>query len=151
MKFLKKPFPFVAILWLLFISCGNNPEEQLKHITGYWEIAEVEKDNETLKEYTINLLVDYIEINDKKGFRKKVAPRFDGSFEITEDRQNIDVKINDGEIILHYSTPYDNWTETVLVANESKLVLLNQDKKKYVYKRYKKMNLELWRNVTVNP
>ncbi len=94
------------------------------------------------KEYTINTLIDYIEIQDSIGFRKKVAPQLDGSFKITKGTENIKVKIEEGKVQLYYSTPFYDWKETVEKVNETHLIIENEDEKIYKYKRYEGLNLE---------
>lgn len=131
------------VISILLLSCNQqNPEEKLAHLNGYWEISKVEMPDGTVKEYTISTLVDYIEIKDSVGFRKKVAPKLDGGFIINDDAEKIIVKIENKNLNLYYSTPFDSWKETVLKANELQLVVLNKDNKKYTYKKFEKFNLE---------
>ena len=129
---------------LLFISLSckrENPEEILSQITGYWEIEKVTTPEGESKTFTMNMLVDYIEIENKQGFRKKVAPQPDGTYLITEDAEAILVEIMDNKVQLIYSTPFDQWTETVLKANENQLVVKNETGTIYTYKRFENINL----------
>ena len=59
----------------VFLSCSSKPEKQVEYLNGYWEIVQVKKNNQILREYTINTIVDYFEMTDSiTGYRKKVAP-----------------------------------------------------------------------------
>ncbi|MBA3987298.1 MAG: hypothetical protein H0X63_12185 [Flavobacteriales bacterium] len=141
---------FKHTLPLLLLICGSflfscnreNPEEKLAYLNGYWEIKKANLPNGETKTYSINMLIDFIEIEDGKGFRKKVAPQLDGSFQITEDTENIEVKIEDNQVILYYTTPFHYWKETVVEANEKQLVVRNEEDFLYTYNRFEKLNLE---------
>lgn len=141
---MKLPFSLLfLVISILLLSCNNqNPEEKLAHLNGYWEISKVEMPDGTVKEYTISTLVDYIEIKDSIGFRKKVAPKLDGGFIVNDDAEKITVKIENNKLNLYYSTQFDSWKETVLDANELQLVVLNRDNKEYTYKKFEKFNFE---------
>jgi len=135
------PLLFSCLLLLMFSCKQENPEEIISHISGYWEIEEVTSAEGERKEFTINMLVDYIEINDKEGFRKKVAPQLDGTFNITDDAEKIKVKTENNQVQLQYSTPFDEWTETVVKADKNQLVLKNETGTVYTYKRFENLNL----------
>lgn len=136
-------FILIAIVIAVTFSCKQtNHKEQLSHINGYWEIEEVIMPGGEKKDYTINTLIDFIQISDSTGFRKKVAPQLDGSFKITDDSEKIEVKIEDNKVQLYYTTPFHSWKETVERADETHLIIENEDDKIYKYKRYEGLNLE---------
>jgi len=121
-----------------FLACSNNePQEQLKNLSGYWQIEKVEIEKDSVIEYNLSQYIDYIEINDSIGFRKKLKPKIDGSFiKASNDSEKITAKIEENSLILYYFTPFDKWKEEVLEATEEELVILNRDDKKYYYKKY---------------
>lgn len=131
---------FSCVLLLTFSCKRENPDKILGHISGYWEIEEVTSAAGESKAFTMNMLVDYIEINNSEGFRKKVAPQPDGTFNITDDAEKIEVKIENNQVQLLYSTPFDQWTETVLKADEHQLIVKNEDGIVYTYRRYEQIN-----------
>ena len=131
---------FSCVLLFTFSCKRENPDKILGHISGYWEIEEVTSAAGESKAFTMNMLVDYIEINNSEGFRKKVAPQPDGTFNITDDAEKIEVKIENNQVQLHYSTPFDQWTETVLKADEHQLIVKNEDGIIYTYRRYEQIN-----------
>ena len=129
------------ILFFLFgivlLGCQkNNPEEQLEHLTGYWEIDRVEISEDSVINYKINATVDYMEFDGNKGFRKKVKPQFDGSFKTSDNKEEISAKIENDSLRLYYKTPFDEWKETVISAEEKKFSVLNRDGKIYYYTKF---------------
>ncbi|MCH4824341.1 lipocalin family protein [Gramella lutea] len=124
---------------IIMTSCSqNDPKEQLKNLNGYWQIEKVEIAKDSVVEYSLSQLIDYIEITDSTGFRKKLKPKIDGGFiENSNNSEKVTARIEDNSLFLYYKTPFDEWTEEVVEANAEKLVILNRDDKKYYYQRYK--------------
>ena len=130
-----KRFCSLFFVAFLAISCSSASEEDLKHLTGYWEIEEVEMPDGTTKEYKINPTIDYFEIKDKKGFRKKVMPQFDGTYRVNDLSEKITVTEEDGTLYLNYVTEYAKWKEEIVKLNEEELVLRNNHDMEYHYKK----------------
>ena len=66
------------VLFLCFLACSERISvSDLNDINGYWEIQEVTFPNGKTKEYDVNMTIDYFEIDNLQGFRKKVQPKFD--------------------------------------------------------------------------
>ncbi|MGB1210262.1 MAG: hypothetical protein ACPG41_02500 [Lacinutrix venerupis] len=136
-----KKILFIILLTTVF-SCSKNPENLVQYIDGYWEIESVTLSNGDKKEYKINQTVDYILVNDSlKGFRKKMKPRFDGKYETSKDTETFQIKIENDSLNLYYSTKYANWKETILMANDNKLKIVNQRNDVYLYKRFTPINI----------
>lgn len=71
--------------FILLISCKSEVSTYIPFVEGYWEIVNVSKDQKKVKDYKISGSVDYFKVNaDLSGYRKKVTPRFDGTFEISK-------------------------------------------------------------------
>ena len=127
----------VGTLLLLFLNCSPNPETYIEHINGYWEIEKVILADGRHREYNFNKTIDFISINDSlTGFRKKVNPSFNGTFQTSQDIENVKAIIENDSLHLYYSTPFSEWKETVLTASEDKLTVINSAKAIYTYKRY---------------
>lgn len=136
----------ISILLILMISlnsCTNKPEEQLEHINGYWGIEKVEFTKDSIRDFKINEIVDYIEIVDSVGFRIKVKPQFDGTYKPAGEPEKILVKIEDEKVVLHYSTSFNNWKEFIVASKKEELSLKNERGIIYHYKRYKPLKLDL--------
>lgn len=134
----------LILLCLIFviISCKENPENYINHINGYWEIEAVKLANGEQREYTINQTIDFFEVNDSlTGFRKKLNPTFNGTFETSNNQERITVKVENDSLNIYYKTPYNTWKETVLRANKDHLELINKNKNVYYYKRYIPLDL----------
>jgi len=76
------------IVLLLCASCTKyDAQSFIKQINGYWEIERVVLKNGTEKKYNFNKSIDFFEIKDSLGIRKKLQPKLDGGFISTKDRQ----------------------------------------------------------------
>jgi hypothetical protein len=128
---------------LLLNSCSKNPETFVEHLEGYWEIEEVTLADGSKRSYTYNDTVDYIEISDSlTGFRIKLKPLFDGSFETSKDSEQFTIKIENDSLNLYYKTPFDTWKETVLLATEDQIKVINKNKAVFLYKRFIPIDIE---------
>lgn len=140
MKF-KNVIAFLTIA--VFYSCAKqDPNEQIKHLDGYWSIEKAVFKDGTEKDFTISSTIDFIEVNGMKGIRKKVQPKLDGTFLTSTKAETFDIKIEDDSLRLYYTTPFDSWKETVLKAKDSSLVVLNRDGKMYFYKKFEKFDFK---------
>lgn len=133
----------VLIFGLILLSCSNDPNALIEHLDGYWEIDEVTMADGSKREYTYNDTVDYFSISDSlTGFRKKMKPSFDGTYTTSDDSESLNLKIENDSLNIYYTTPFANWKETVLDATEEKLLIINDQKIKYLYKRFEPINVE---------
>lgn len=138
---MRKTIPLLIVI--LFFSCTKSPESYIEHINGYWEIENVTLSNGMTKDYTISETVDFITINDSlKGFRKKMKPHFNGTYETSKDAENLAVKIENDSLNIYYKTLYSTWKETVLLANETQLKVVNDNNDIYTYKRFKPIEIK---------
>lgn len=130
----------LIVLFSIFamVSCSqNNPQEQLKNLSGYWQIEKVEVAKDSVVEYSLSQYIDYIKMEDSVGFRKKLQPQLIGGFiETSKNSEQITAKIENEALYLYYSTPFDEWKEKVIEADGEHLVIENRDNKKYYYTKY---------------
>jgi len=124
-------------------SCkGKNPETLIPHINGYWQIEEAQLSDGRKREYNFSENIDYIEVGDSMiGFRKKLKPRIDGTFQTSNSLERFELKIENDSLNVYYSTPYSEWKETILNATESSLLISNANNDIYLYERYTPLNL----------
>lgn len=131
----------LGCIGLFLISCNTqNPNELKKNLSGYWEIKEVKFPNGEKKEYEMNLIIDHIELEGEKGKRTKVSPELDGNFTTNGVSEDFVLKIENDSLYMVYTTPFDEWKETVLDAQDDVLVIKNRDQKTYTYKKYSSIN-----------
>ncbi|GAA4276329.1 lipocalin family protein [Aquimarina mytili] len=133
---------FYLALISVFSCSKPHPESFTKHINGYWEIERVLLSNGIEKEYTFNQSIDFFEIKDSIGIRKKVQPRLDGSFITSNDSEVFTLKIENDSLRMHYKTSLSGWTETVILAKENQIIIKNEAGNMYFYKPYQKITLE---------
>ena len=132
----------ISCFLILFWSCSPNPEAYISFIEGYWEIDEVTLQDGSKRTYSFNDTIDYIQLSDSlAGFRKKLKPNLTGSFETSNDIETFQIKIENDSLNIYYSTPFTNWKETVLTATENQLLIINKAKVRYLYRRYKPLEL----------
>ena len=135
---------FLYFLCVLVFSCSENPESYIEYIDGYWEIEEVKLSDGTKKEYKFNETIDYIKVNDSlKGFRKKLKPSINDTYFTSDDAEALQLKVENDQLHIYYSTPYTEWKETVLEASSKQLKIKNTDNTVYLYKRYTPIKLDI--------
>jgi hypothetical protein len=139
---MRKLVLIITVAFSVF-SCNKNPESYIQHIEGYWEIADVSKNNKSVKSYTISTSVDYFKVNDDlTGFRKKVAPSLDGKFTVTQHESPFVLKIKNNELLIYYTVNNITFKETIDSASENELVITNADGFEYTYKPFEKLTLD---------
>ena len=135
-----------VIILLLFIAfgCTKNAENFVPFIEGYWQIGQVKKEHTIIKEYTISTSIDYFQINEDgtTGFRKKVMPKLDGTFTITEHEIPFTLEYKDNTIQIIYSNTSDTLRETILNASKKSLTITNTDGFIYIYKNIEKLTFD---------
>ena len=134
----------LLVITLLLFNCSGDPKELMTHMTGYWEIDEVTLGDGTKRDYNFNNTIDYIKVSDSmSGFRRKLKPNLFGTFETSRNEEYFSIKIEGDSLNIYYKTIYAEWKETVLSANETELIILNNTNKDvYIYKKYESLNLE---------
>ena len=133
---------FYVVVFLVFGCDSSIQLEDIKHLNGYWEIKEVEFTNGQTKEYTINTTIDYIEVDRRNGFRKKVQPQLNGFYQTSNDAENFKIIEKDGIVNILYGNGTQQWEETLITIDENSFSVRNQNNNIYRYKRYEPINLE---------
>ena len=130
------------LICLCAVGCKSNQTHQIDSIEGYWEIESVYKDDKLIKTFKISPGIDYFKINKgSKGFRKKLKPNFNGTFETSKDVLNFEIEIQNNTLFLNYNDNATKFNEEVLLASTEKLVLKNNRGFVYNYKTYKPLDL----------
>ena len=127
---------------LLISSCGSIvDQEQLYLLNGYWEIKEVTFKDGTKKEYSVNTTVDFISLDSLKGYKKKMSPKFNGTFETSNDTEPIQIRISNDTIFIKYTTEFNTWEEALLSLSEKSFSVKNDQDITYSYERYEPINI----------
>lgn len=139
---MRKTINILLFVTLLFTGCQKEIEgSDIPKINGYWEIKQVILSDGEKKDYTINDTFDYFEIKNNKGFRKKVMPQFDGTFLTNDIAEKVEVKKIKNKYYLYYTTSYVKWNEELLSVSDNELVIINNMKNEYHYKRAAPINI----------
>ena len=127
----------------MIMSCKTDPAQYLSFVEGYWEIDQVHKNGAKIKAFKISTGIDYFKINlDRSGFRKKLKPNFQGTFETSDDVLNFEIKTEHNSLFLIYNDNATTYSEEIISASTTALVLANTEGFVYTYKPYKPLNLE---------
>ena len=125
------------LLASLLYSCQSDVINYIPYVEGYWEIVSATKDQKKIKDFKISGTIDYFKINDNlSGYRKKVTPRFDGAFEISQDQSNFKLSIEDHQLRINYNNNGIVYKEQIMRANETSLIISNSNGFSYTYKPY---------------
>jgi hypothetical protein len=118
------------------VSCNQKiTNEDIAKINCYLEIENVKLPDGKNKDYKINEAIDYFEIKDKKGFRKKVYPQLDGKYLVNDLKENVTITDSSGVYFVNYQTDYSKWKEQIIEIQDSVLVLKNKANLEYHYKK----------------
>ncbi len=129
---------FLLVLVLLLWSCNEKTpeEEDLHYLNGYWEIAEVRLPDGSKKEYSVNPNIDFIQFENGQGFRKKVRPKFDGTYNTSKDVEFFTVAHTEEAVTLFYKSDFDEWEERLVQVDSLSFSVMNNEGTSYVYKRF---------------
>ena len=126
-----------TIVFFLLVGCSTSVSKtELENLNGYWEIEKVTFANGEAKNYKTNTIIDYIELKNLKGFRKKMQPKFDGSYTTSNDTEFFSIVETDGSFELHYKTEMSEWEERILRISQNSFSVINEDTLTYTYKRF---------------
>lgn len=104
-------------------------------LNGYWEIEKVIMPDGAEKDYSVNPTIDFFEVKDTAGIRKKVMPQFDGSYRANDISEKLTIGQKGDKTIMNYSTEYAKWTEELITVDDDELVVKNQHNIEYHYKK----------------
>jgi hypothetical protein len=127
----------------LFAGCATQvTEQELPMLNGYWEIAKVDFPDGSLKEYTVSSSIDFIHLDGRKGYRKKVQPKFDGTFETSNDAEIFEIGGTKGIYEITYSTGFSTWKEDLISLSATQFSVKNKEGITYTYKRFEAINVQ---------
>ena len=133
---------YTLILCLALFGCKDKiVKSDLNFITGYWEIEKVTLPDGSKKEYPVNTSIDYMEVNNLMGFRKKVQPKFNGTYDTSNDAELFTIYERDGVFFINYKTELSEWQEKIVSLSKNNLSLKSEDNITYHYKRFEPINI----------
>ncbi len=137
----------LAIILLLLAGCSPKiSQEDLQQLNGYWEIEKVTFPNGKTKDFMSSTTIDYIELDGMKGFRKKVQPKFDGTYETSNDAEFFVIEKKGDTFEIHYNPnmalhPSMHPRESLVLISKDNFSVTNKDSLTYSYKKYQPINL----------
>lgn len=126
---------FISLIIFSCIIYSCDQVNNINYLNGYWEINSVTYRGKELKDYPFSNTIDYFEINDNQGFRKKVKPRIDGNFDITMHQINFELILKEKNKIIKYGKGI-NFKEKILILDSLNLHLENEEGYIYRYKKF---------------
>lgn len=128
---------------LFFWGCKDTSisEGDLHHLNGYWEISKVELQDGAEKSYSVNPSIDFIQLKGTKGYRKKMQPKFDGTYIISSDVEFFEVITVDERFILYYKSPLSEREEKLIQIDSTSFSVRNEDGILYSYKRFEPISI----------
>ncbi len=132
-----------SLLILLFFACNNElSKKDLEHLNGYWEIEKVVFPDGATKEYKSSKTVDYFEVKQLKGFRKKVQPKLDGTYDTSNDAELFTIVEKEKGYQIAYKNKLSEWNETLVSLNKTSFSVVNETGVRYDYKRFVPIELD---------
>ncbi len=134
---------FIIACMMLLVGCHTKVvEDDLHLLNGYWEISKVNFPDGQLKEYNVNTSIDYIYLEGRKGYRKKMQPKFDGTFETSDDAEMFVIEKHTNQYQVTYSTALSSWKEDLIALSTEGFSVINEAGITYTYKRFEVFNIQ---------
>jgi hypothetical protein len=119
------------------LSCKQKiTDADISNLNGYWEIEKVTFPDGNKKEYQVNEFIDFISLKNLNGTRQKVAPQLDGTFLKGALQDKIRVVDSSDSYFLKTKSNFTKWEEKIISVSEDELVLENEAKITYYYKKF---------------
>ena len=132
---------FFFSIFFLFLNCANKQEISPEKLNGYWEIKKVIDKNGEEKDYGFNPVIEYFEIKNNKGFRKKVYPKLEGKYETDILADSVFIIKKGNHFFLEIKNNDWKTQETITILNDSVFQYTTQNGVEFQYKRHQKIKL----------
>ncbi len=134
---------FFLIYLLIVSSCASKiSKEDISYLNGYWEISKVTFPDGSSKDYKVNSSIDYIKVDNLKGYKKKVQPTLNGSYITTNDAESFTIFINESVFEIYYKNNLSEWKERIIKLSKDHFAVMNEEGIIYDYKKYIPINVE---------
>jgi hypothetical protein len=88
------------------------------------------------------MTIDYFEYNNLKGFRKKVQPKFDGTYKTSSDAESFKIDERNGLYWISYHNDLSSWEEQIIELTKTSMVIKNKEGLSYFYRRFQPINVK---------
>lgn len=128
---------YYFIVFALLLGCAPKvTKESLDFLNGYWVISEAKAPNGESRPYIGAVEVDFFELNEQKGSRKKLKPLPNNQFNKTNDKVNFTISFEEKACIITYFRKEHSWQEEVVQLNENGLQLKDGRGVVFHYRRF---------------
>lgn len=136
-------WPILFLLCLIFLGCAESSitKEELRHLNGYWEISNVVFPDGEQKDYGINPTIDFIQLEGTQGYRKKMQPKFDGSYQTSNQTEAFEVIQSQEYFVFSYKQNLDERQETLIQLDSLSFTVRNEEGVQYAYKRFQPISI----------
>ena len=132
-----------GILLFLLIACFESIDvDDLPKLNGYWQIDKVVFPDKSVKTYEVSTTLDFIQFEATTGYRKKVQPTLDGTFDTSDDAISFEVMRLDTGLFFLYSNTTESWEEELIHIDDDSFSVRNESGITYHYKRYQPMKID---------
>ncbi|MBC2839228.1 hypothetical protein [Robiginitalea sp. SC105] len=132
----------ILLILLLATACGNGVStSDLQYLQGYWEIREVVFPDGNNKDYVVNPTIDYFNLDGTTGYRKKLQPNADGTFQTSDDALPLQVLERDGRFFLVFEGDEGSWEEEIEELRPGSLALRSPAGLLFEYARYEPLQI----------
>ncbi|MFH6605027.1 hypothetical protein ACEZ3G_16190 [Maribacter algicola] len=130
-------------LFLLITGCKKEiHKKDMDMLAGYWEIVQVTFPDGNKKTYNVNTNIDYFVLDGEAGFRKKVQPKLNGTFETSDDAEPFAIIETKNGLAIHYKNAMSEWIEEIVELNENSFSVQNEEGMRYQYRRFELINVK---------
>ena len=132
---------------LILITCLGCSEkkvlaEDLHFLNGYWQIQEVKMQDGSSRTYGPASVIDYIVLKENKGYKKKVQPRIDGTYQVSKDQEPLEIHSSDSGFSIVYQNQLSSWQDRLVSLDSTQYSIINEDGITYTYIRYQPISIE---------
>ncbi|UII75274.1 hypothetical protein LV716_13550 [Flagellimonas sp. HMM57] len=138
---MKRIVLFVTVLILYGCKETSISKEDISFLNGYWEITEVEFPDGNKKNYTVNPSVDFIQVENMEGFRKKLQPSLNGTYTTSNDVESFKIVTVNEAFTIQYKKDRNEWEEKLVHLDSMSFSVLNTEGKTYSYKRFQPITI----------
>ncbi|MEM8763663.1 MAG: lipocalin family protein [Bacteroidota bacterium] len=135
---------WVLMLVTTGLGCSEKKvhAEDLHLLNGYWQIQEVKMQDGTSRTYGPASVIDYIVLKDKKGYKKKVQPRIDGTYKVSKDQEPLEIRNSETGFMMFYQNTLSSWQDRLVALDSLHYSIVNEDGITYTYTRYQPISIE---------
>lgn len=130
---------------IVLIGCNSNStikKEDLQLLNGYWEISQVFFSDGSSKEYKASPMVDFFKIDNLKGYRTKLQPKIDGTFNTNKDIDKVLITQKETTFTILYTNDLTQREEDLLSLTQHSFTVKDTEQITYVYKRYQPIQID---------